>query len=123
MIEMMIVICIFGILASIALPAFDQSKQRGRRTDGQNALLEVSSKMESYFYTNKTYTTDLTELEYASASNVASLKGYYEISVNTPPGCVITSCYELEATPIGAQLPDGPITLDSRGQKLPIDKW
>lgn len=121
-IEILIVVSIIGILASVAFPAYDESRKKGRRTDGKSALLDLASKMEAYFYTNKTYTVDLTQLGYAAVPSTP--EQHYTLGVNpSSAACPITSCYELQATAVGVQTSDGNLTLDSLGRKLPADKW
>ncbi len=122
--EILIVVAILGIIAAVALPSFNSSAEKGRRSDGQSTLLDAASKMETYFYTNKTYTTDLRDLGYATATAVATPEGYYTIGVNAPTaGCPIASCYELQATAGTAQAGDGNLTLDSLGRRLPQSHW
>lgn len=124
LVEVLIVVAIVAILAAVALPSYNSSVERGRRSDGQSALLDTASKMETYYFTNKTYTTDLTELGYAAAAGVATPEGHYTLSVSAETGaCPIVSCYQLRATAGNAQLNDGDLTLDSAGRKLPNDKW
>jgi len=121
--EIMIVVAIVAIIAAIALPSYNDSVNKGRRSDGQASLLDTASKMESYFYTNKTYTDDMTNLGF-SADPADSSEGHYAIEVSSPTAsCPITSCYELKATAVGAQVNDGDLTLSSTGVKLPADKW
>lgn len=123
LIEMMIVVAIIGIIAAIALPSYNDSVAKGKRTDGQSALFDAASKMEAYFYTNKTYSADLTDIGYASATP-SSPEGFYTLGVNAATaGCPISSCYELQATAGAPQTSDGNLTLDSLGRKLPQDKW
>ena len=120
----MIVVAILGIIAAIALPSYNNSVTKSRRTDGKSELVDLASKMEAHFYSNKTYTTDLQNLGYASASGVSTPEGHYTLGVNPASGaCPITSCYVLQATAVGAQASDGDLTLDSLGRKLPADKW
>lgn len=124
LIELLIVITIVGILAAVAFPSYQESVRKSNRTDGQSALLEVISRMERSFYNNNTYTTDLSALGYASASAVASPEGHYELSVlAATTSCLITSCVTIKATAVNNQVLDGDLTLDTRGQKLPADKW
>ena len=114
---------IVGIIAGIALPSYNSSAQKGRRSDGQAALLDTASKMESYFYSNKTYTEDMTDLGYSADPSVSS-EGYYNIEVvSATSTCPIDSCFQLKATAQGAQVNDGDLTLSSTGEKLPADKW
>ncbi len=123
LIEVMVVVMILGILAFVAVSSYGTSSDKGRRGDGQSSLMNAASKMEAYFYTNKTYSTDMTDMGYDS-NPATSPEGYYSISVNAPTAaCPITSCYELQATALGVQIEDGDLTLESAGRKLPADKW
>ncbi len=121
---MLTVVSIIAIILAVALPSFNRSATKGRRTDGQASLLELASQMEAFFYANKTYTTDLMELGYPAATNVDTPEGHYTLQVNGATGaCPITSCYELQATAGAVQIEDGDLTLDSLGRKLPEEKW
>lgn len=124
LIELLIVIVIIGILAAIAVPSYQGSVRKSNRSDGQAVLLEAASRMERYYYTNNTYETDLTKLGYSSSSGVASPEGHYTLEViAATTACPIKTCYKLQATAQNNQTPDGDLTLDSLGQKLPLDKW
>jgi type IV pilus assembly protein PilE len=56
LIEVMIVVAIVGILASIALPAYGDYIRRGRITDAINGLSDMRVKLEQYFQDNRKYT-------------------------------------------------------------------
>lgn len=124
LIELIIVVAIVSILAAVAFPSYQDSVRKSNRTDGQSALLEMISRMERYFYNENTYTTNLTKLGYSSAAMVASPEGHYELSVLTATvNCPIATCVTVQATAINAQAPDGNLTIDSLGQKRPLNKW
>ncbi len=124
LIEIIIVVTIVAVLTAIALPGFNNSARKGKRSDGQAALMDLAAKMETYFFTNRTYSVDLTDLGYASASAVATDKGHYTLSISTATAnCPIISCFKLEATAVGSQVDDGNLSIDSLGRKLPADKW
>ena len=55
LIELMIVIAILGILASIALPAYTQYVQRGKRSEGTTALAVYNSRMANFYLDNNNY--------------------------------------------------------------------
>ena len=55
LIELMIVIAILGILAAIAVPAYQGSVIKSRRADAQGALTGFANAMERHFTTNNTY--------------------------------------------------------------------
>ena len=49
LIELVIVISLIGILAMIAIPAYNDSVTKARRTDGQSALMDLMVRQERYF--------------------------------------------------------------------------
>ena len=77
--EVMIVVVIVGILMSVALPAYQGSLQKGRRSDAMSALLDASNRQQQFMLDQGRYTTDMQELGYA-ASPMISDEGHYSIS-------------------------------------------
>ena len=57
LIEVMIVVAIIAILATVALPAYTDYVRRGKIAEGTSALLAMKTKMEQYFADNRSYTT------------------------------------------------------------------
>ncbi len=117
LIEVMVVIVILGLLAAIAFPMYQDQMNKARRSDGHSLLMDMAARMERYYFDNTSYTTNLTELGYSSATNVPSVKGYYTAAVT---GCPIASCYSITASPANAQLKDtycDKLTLNSQGTK------
>lgn len=118
LIELMIVVAIASILTMIAVPAYQSSMAKARRSDGQSALMDAMAREERYFTSNNTYTTNLALLPVTANSP----EGYYSLSAAACGGG-ISSCVILTATAGTAQSADGNLTLDSRGQKLPANRW
>jgi type IV pilus assembly protein PilE len=118
LVELIMVIAVIGILMAIAIPSYNSSTTKARRADGQTALMDVMVRQERFYTENNTYTTNLADLP----AQDTSPEGHYTI---TAAGCGagIASCVILTATPGAAQAGDGALTLNSRGQKLPADKW
>lgn len=110
LIELMIVVAVIGILAAIAYPSYQDSVLKSRRSDAKAKLLEVAQRQERFFTEQNTYTTNFTQLGYATVASVASDNGYYTITVaagDGTPGCTAISCgFRLTAVPQGAQAAD-----------------
>lgn len=65
LIELMIVIAIVGVLAAIALPAYQDYAKKARRADAMGGLLNIQLSLEKWRANNASYTDDLTDLGYA----------------------------------------------------------
>ncbi len=112
LIELMIVIAIIGILASIAYPSYMTYVERGRRSDGQSALLDLSHRMDQYFSENKSYEgATLAQLGVKETSP----ESYYTLSLSDLSG----NTFIANATPTGAQSSDncGTLTINQLGQR------
>ncbi|WP_051555266.1 type IV pilin protein [Legionella fairfieldensis] len=55
LIELIVVLAIFGILITIAYPDYQRTIIRTRRVEGQTALLELACRLEHYFTEHRTY--------------------------------------------------------------------
>lgn len=55
LIELMIVVAIIGIIASIAMPAYQDYLTKGKITEATSALADLKVKMEQYFQDNRSY--------------------------------------------------------------------
>ncbi len=120
LIELMIVIAIIAILASIAYPSYQDSVRKSRRADGKIALTRAAALQEKIYMDQNSYTSDITKV-----GGGASPDGYYTITVTGQDGCKTTvsgidyySCFTMTATAIGAQAGDTactPLTLSNTG--------
>ena len=62
LIELLCVITIIGILASISYPMFAEQSAKGRRASARALMYQVLQNEERFYTENNTYTTDLTAL-------------------------------------------------------------
>jgi len=113
----MVVVAIIGVLAMIAYPSYQESVTKTRRADGMSLLTNIVNAEERYFTQNNTYTTDLTDLGYSTASDVESEKGFYKATASVCTGATITTCVNVVGTGQGPQASDGTLGLDTRGTK------
>lgn len=124
LIELMIVIAIIGILASIALPAYQDSVTKSRRADAQGALMGFANAMERHFTTNSSYLgaagTQATPADngnpwiFSTVSPVDGGTASYNLTVTST-----ANTFTLTATPTGPQLGDGIMTISSVG----VRRW
>ena len=64
--ELMIVVVIVGVLMMVALPAYQDSLQKGRRADGMAALMDAAGRQEKFMLDRSTYTIDMMDLGYGT---------------------------------------------------------
>jgi len=101
LVELLVVLVIVGILASIAYPSYRDYITRARRSDGQASLLDLANRMERYYSEQNTYQTATIGTGNATdiiASNQTP-EGWYTLSITAANG----SSYTLQATPNGVQ--------------------
>jgi len=105
LIEVMIVVLILGILATVAYPSYSESVRQSRRVDGMNNLLRYQIMQEQYRARNPGYATNFTALLGSGGATINSSEGYYSLSIVTT-AATIGSQFEIHAAPIGTQSTD-----------------
>lgn len=116
LIEILLVVAIVAILAGIALPAYQDSVQKGLRSDAMSGLLDVANRQERLMLDHNTYTTDMTELGFG-ADPMQTEEGHYTVDAVACGGGSIATCYVLTATP----RPSSPQSDDSRCTSFSLD--
>jgi type IV pilus assembly protein PilE len=96
LIELMVVVLIIGILASVAINSYRKYVLRSHRTEAISALQDIAGRQERWFYTNNAYTTDLTKL------NLTATVGNPNYAVTIPSAT--STAYAITATALGQQL-------------------
>jgi type IV pilus assembly protein PilE len=125
LIELMITVAIVAILASVAYPSYQQYVIRSNRSEMEQFMLDVANREEEFLLNNRSY-TNLADL---NLSIPARLQSLYTVTAATTTSCAGTTLtapsYCITSTPIATSIQknDGTLTLDSQGNKKPLDKW
>lgn len=98
LIEIMIVVAIVAILLLIALPSYQESMLKARRSDAKSGLLDMANRQERLLLDRSTYTLDMTDLGF-SADPMITEESHYSIDAAACAGGTIATCYVLTATP------------------------
>ena len=119
LLELMIVLVVVGILASIAIPSYRDSIRKSNRRAAQAVLMDIANRERQYFIANRAF-ADEGELNYALPAEVA---GKYTFTV-TPDNAATPPNFVIDFTAVGSQAADGDLSLNSEGEKGPTpEKW
>lgn len=119
LVELIIVVAIISILASIAIPAYNGYVETSKRSDAQASLMALAIAQEKYRATNPSYTTVIGDLNGVSS---ASESGYYTLAVIAASGATFTAT----ATPDGWTDSNGncsPMSINQDGPTGTLSCW
>ena len=131
LVELMIVVAIIAVLASIALPNYQQYVIKSRRGDMMTEMQNIASRIESRRLVEGVYTNINLAQVYKRTPNGGQFsypddtRAYYRVRlVNADDGSVMsgnsmtTAFWRIEAVPVAnLQQRDGTLTLDYAGQR------
>jgi len=117
LVEVIIVIAIIGILATVAIPSYTQYIIRANRADAQDKLTQVVYELERANTRNRSYTTNLGALGFDTP--LESDQGLYTITAEACTGSTAAICVNVIATPVEGSRQDGDqrLTLNTRGTR------
>ncbi len=111
LIEVLITLVIVGVIASIAVPNYQNSVLKSRRTDARASLMSVAQRLERC----RTQFGSYNAAACAVSGTLSSESGHYQIGVTRT-----ATQFTLKATPVGGQVKDKKCTelsLDEVGQR------
>jgi type IV pilus assembly protein PilE len=91
-----------GILAAIAIPAYQDSVTKARRSEGMALAIDLAARQERFYLQNNTYTTSITGSAGLN-TGASSENGYYNASTAACAGGTIGECFLVTVTAAGAQ--------------------
>ena len=116
LIELVVVVVIIGLLATIAIPKFTNTKEKAHIAAMKSDLRNLATAEEAFFYDSSKYTLSFAQLANFTPTegvtitiNEATPKGWSAtaISVSTPRACYVFSG---TAVPIGSATLEGNIS-------------
>lgn len=132
LIELMIVVVVVGILAAIALPAYQDFIRKGRRAEALKILMDLQVAEENYRVNNSGYAQSLNTLVGATVAANYNASDHYTFAVAA--SVTNPNVYILQADPKGRQEKDrergaacggGTVKLeiDQNSNKTPLECW
>ena len=128
LIELLTVMVVVAIIASIAIPSYRRYLLRAQRTDAKAALLQAQTAEEKFVLQNNAYTTNVTVAPPGGLGLPGtSEKGYYTIDVPGLANGDGTAGYTLRARPaavVGGQTDDvdcQTFTIDGAGVRTALN--
>ena len=118
LIELMIVVAIVAILASIAYPSYQESVRKSQRAEAGAVLLEAAQFMERFFTVNSRYNTNRAGAAVAlPAALTKSPKDGGTTRYNVSISAVTASGFTLQAVPVVADANCGTLSVTHAGVK------
>jgi len=118
LVELLLVVSIIAVLAAIALPGFQEILNRGKRSEGKQALLAAAQRMERYNTNNGRYPGTMAEAGVSNKSNSDSpANSSYNIALAAGATGNLSTSWVFTATPVFTDTKCGNLIIDSLGNK------
>lgn len=121
LIEVMIVVAIIGVLASIAYPSYQEYVRKSRRAEGRTAMMEMLQQQERYMTQNNTYlavsTAGATSTPFKTFSGDNRDTAAYWLGARACTGQTIDNCVQVFGVPKYTDPAITELTITSTGVK------
>jgi type IV pilus assembly protein PilE len=127
----MMTLAIVAILSTIALPSYSNYLARVNRSAAANFMMDLANRQEQYLIDQRTYAAFTCSTTCTGALGInpdATVGTHYTFAAVTAGNdclgvALAGPSFVITATPIGSQLRDGALCVDSRNNKTPATKW
>src|SRR5512139_3202898 len=106
LIELMIVVVIVGILAAIAMPAYQEYVRRGNRGAAQSEMMDIANREQQFLLANRVY-ADKATIAASGYAIPSSVSNKYAWDVVPAGGVTSPPTFTITFTPSGSQASDG----------------
>lgn len=125
LVELMVVVAVMAVIASVAYPLYTAQVQKSRRADAKIALQTVATAQERFYTVNGRYTANLASLQVSTdVQGGGSNRGYYDITLAVTGADSEQFTATADAASGGAQAGDGDcaqFTIDHLGVQAAED--
>lgn len=120
LLELMIVVAVIGVLASIAYPSYFTQVRKSRRTDAQAELMNIAVRQQQMLLDTRSYAATTAALNISLSASV--IQNYI---VTITVGLAVVPTFTATATPFGSQITDtcSALSINQIGNKLPASCW
>ena len=132
LIELMIVVVIIGLIMAYAIPSYQRQVIVSKRTEAQNAIMQIAAAEEKHNGVCNVYTTtiagsgnDCNSLGLGGAQFMTSTNYTFSVAVDAAVGYTISGVARAGSTQVNDNFGVNCTTLqlNALGQKLPLDCW